>query len=31
MAKLIQKMPSWKGEGKVWESLSTPHPGANAV
>lgn len=31
MAKMIDKKPSWKGEGKVWESLSTNLPGDNVV
>lgn len=31
MAKMIDKKPSWKGEGKVWESLSTNLPEDNVV
>lgn len=31
MAKMIDKKPSWKGEGKVWESLSTYLPRDNVV
>ena len=31
MAKMIDNKPSWKGEGKVWESLSANLPGDNVV
>ena len=31
MAKMIDKKPSWKGEGKVWESLSANLPEDNVV
>ena len=31
MAKMIDNKPSWKGEGKVWESLSANLSGDNVV
>ena len=31
MAKMIDSKPSWKGEGKVWDSLSANLPGDNVV
>lgn len=31
MAKMIDNKPSWKGEGKVWDSLSANLPGDNVV